>query len=191
MRKTRIERWRTAVAFIAALGAWSAAVPAQALKAQHLPREVVVEGEPLQLNGIAVQRKLTFDVYQVALYLEEPTSQATEALGSDQTKQIRLRLMRNASSDQLASALRDGVLKGGSYSPAVRQRLEQLLEQIPDLRKGEELIITYVPGEGTTVKRAGGTEITLPGKDFADALFAVWLGRDPGVSRIQRELLGG
>ena len=37
----------------------------------------------------------------------------------------------------------------------------------------------------------GGAGLTLPGKDFADALFAIWLGADPGVARIKRDLLNG
>ncbi|MGA2713580.1 MAG: chalcone isomerase family protein [Bryobacteraceae bacterium] len=33
--------------------------------------------------------------------------------------------------------------------------------------------------------------MTIPGKDFADALLAVWLGQKPVEAALKRELLGG
>ena len=33
--------------------------------------------------------------------------------------------------------------------------------------------------------------MTIPGKDFADALFAVWLGPNPVEVALKRALLGG
>ena len=41
------------------------------------------------------------------------------------------------------------------------------------------MVVTYVPGHGTTVVAAGGTPVTVEGKDFADAMFRNWLGPEP------------
>ena len=51
-----------------------------------------------------------------------------------------------------------------------------LMEPIP---KGNRLVLTYVPGTGTTVEINGKNKGILPGKATADAILATWLGPDP------------
>jgi hypothetical protein len=73
----------------------------------------------------------------------------------------------------------------------LKVRLERFTGAIPDLKTGQVLTITYVPGKGTTVKGAGGSEMTVEGKDFADAVFLVWLGQNPVDSDLKKGMLGG
>ena len=40
-------------------------------------------------------------------------------------------------------------------------------------------MLTYVPGEGTTVEVNGKAKGTLPGKPTADAILATWIGPNP------------
>jgi len=61
---------------------------------------------------------------------------------------------------------------------------------IPDAKKGSTIVITYVPGSGTMLSTAGERSI-IPGKDFADALFSVWLGPSPVDDGLKKGLLGG
>jgi hypothetical protein len=61
---------------------------------------------------------------------------------------------------------------------------------IPDLKKGDELTITYLPGKGTRVQSKGGQELSVEGKDFADALFSVWLGKSPVDGDLKDGMLG-
>jgi hypothetical protein len=62
---------------------------------------------------------------------------------------------------------------------------------IPDVVKGDEILLTYVPGRGTVVTAKGVEKGIIEGKDFADALFAVWLGPNPAQEDLKRALLGG
>jgi len=48
-----------------------------------------------------------------------------------------------------------------------------------DQGEGDGIVITYVPGRGTIVTAKGAEKGIIEGKDFADALFSVWLGRNP------------
>ena len=50
--------------------------------------------------------------------------------------------------------------------------------------------MTYVPGKGTIFKAASGSQVTLPGKDFSDALLRVWLGKEPLDTDLKARLLG-
>jgi hypothetical protein len=49
--------------------------------------------------------------------------------------------------------------------------------------------VTYVPERGTHIKAGRGEEIDIEGKDFADALFSVWLGPLPVDGDLKEEML--
>jgi hypothetical protein len=53
------------------------------------------------------------------------------------------------------------------------------------------MAFTYVPGEGTTVEVKGEEKGTIEGKEFADALFASWIGEHPATGKLKKGLLGG
>jgi hypothetical protein len=52
------------------------------------------------------------------------------------------------------------------------------------------MFVTYVPGQGTTVAAAGGSPVTVEGKDFADAMFRNWFGPRPADADLKANLLG-
>jgi len=82
-----------------------------------------------------------------------------------------------------------GILRNSSRSmPALRARLDLLEQALPALNRGNVLDFTYLPGVGTLM-RGQGKEMTIPGKDFADALFSAWLGMKPVNATLKRELL--
>jgi hypothetical protein len=47
-----------------------------------------------------------------------------------------------------------------------------------------------VPGKGVVVEVKGHVETTIPGADFARALFAIWLGPEPPNTALKEGLLG-
>ncbi len=177
-----------AALLIGAIGLSSVA-QARNVAGLNLPEQVQVAGRDLSLNGAAVQKLFIFKVYAVGLYLENKTADAREAIRSDEAKRIHLHVMHNASKSQISDALVNGMRKSGADMDALAERVEELKRQIPDVRGGEDLVITYVPGVGTEL-RGRGIQVTVRGKDFADALFGTWLGADPGVRRVREGLLG-
>jgi len=74
--------------------------------------------------------------------------------------------------------------------PALRSRLDLLESALPAPKKGDQLSFTYLPGVGTLL-RSPVRELTIPGKDFADALLSVWLGPKPISGSLKRELVAG
>jgi hypothetical protein len=62
---------------------------------------------------------------------------------------------------------------------------------IPNVEKGDEIVLTYVPGKGTVVSAKNAEKGVIEGKDFADALFSVWLGPEPVQADLKTALLGG
>ena len=99
-------------------------------------------------------------------------------------------MLRGASRERFVEAMETGImLNSNPAMPTIRARLDLLEQAVPDLTKGDVIDVTWVPDTGTIV-HCQGRRITIPGKDFADAIFAVWLGANPVDAALKRELLG-
>jgi len=157
-----------------------------------VPATATVAHKELTLNGAGVRtEKAFFKVYVVALYLEQPTSDARSAIASDQEKHLVLSMLRAVSREQFIEALETDIERNSSgRMPILRARLDLLQKALPALEKGDVLTVTYLPGSGT-VLRGQGQKMTIPGKDFADALLSAWLGPSPISGDLKRQLLGG
>jgi hypothetical protein len=166
-------------------------VHAREVAGRRLPERTSMSGRTLALNGAAVQRKLIFDIYSVALYLETPTRNADEALKSDEHKRLVLTLLRNASRTQVASQLRKDLQATAPNFEALAPRVERLLAAIPDMASGETITVSYAPDKGTTLQNKAGHSTTVEGKDFAEAFFGIWLRERPAMSRVRHQLLNG
>ena len=157
-----------------------------------MPDAVDVAGEKLRLNGMGVRHEMIFfRGYVIALYLEKPTTDAQIVIHADEAKRVVITMLRNVSREMFVQAIDSGIMRNsGAEMPALRARLDLLEHAVPDLKKGDVVDLTWVPGVGTLV-RGQGRNMTIPGKDFGDALFAVWLGPKPVEAPLKRELLGG
>jgi hypothetical protein len=155
-----------------------------------MPETVGVAGCELHLNGMGVSWKGLFKVYVAGLYLEEPTADARAAINTDKAKRIVLAMLRDVSRERFIQAIETGILRNSRPAmPTLRARLDLLEQALPPLKQGNVLDCTYLPGAGTLV-RGQGKELTIPGKDFADALFSIWLGTKPLNADLKRKLLG-
>jgi Chalcone isomerase-like len=154
------------------------------------PPTVEVGGRRLHLMGMGLRKKLWFKVYLASFYLERPTEDGAQAISSDQVKQVRMHMLRDLERDKIVEAVQEGFQKNsGPDMPRLQARLHSFLEAIPDLKRGQQILITYLPGTGTLLRAGRGEEITIPGKDFADALFSVWLGKQPVDDDLKGEML--
>jgi hypothetical protein len=168
------------------------AVPAFAKEREGVvaPPTIQVEGRRLQLAGMGLRKKLWVKVYLASLYLESPSEDAGQVISSDQIKRVQMNMLRDLERGKIVEAVQQGFEKNsGPQMPRLKERLDRFLRAVPDLRGGETIVITYFPGKGTLIKPGSGEEVSLPGKDFADALFSVWLGENPVDGELKREML--
>ena len=169
------------------------AVPALAgeLKGVKMPDSIDVGGKALKLNGMGLRTKAIFKVYVAGLYLEEKSNDPAVVLSKDQTRQVEMVMMRDLEKSKITEAIQAGFEKNNADKmPALKERLTRFVAVVPDLKEGQILKLTYVPGKGTTVKGGAGAEATVEGKDFADALFSVWLGKNPVDEDLKEGMLG-
>ncbi|MDQ2979702.1 MAG: chalcone isomerase family protein [Acidobacteriota bacterium] len=151
-----------------------------------------VEGKNLKLNGMGLRTKVVFKVYVAGLYLETPSKDAAAIISTDQVKSIRLSIMRSLKGSQVSEAIEEGFEKNSkAQMPALKARLDKLASMLPNVEKGDDILLTYAPGKGTVVTVKGAEKGVIEGKDFADALFSVWLGAHPVQEDLKKALLGG
>ena len=164
---------------------------ARELSGVTLPESTRVSGTVMRLNGMGLHKeKVFFKVYVAGLYLERPTHDPLQAISTDEGKRMVIVMLRDVDRDAFLEAVEEGIQRNsGPVMPALRGRLDRLKQALPDLEKGNILDFTYLPGVGTLV-RGQGREMAIAGKDFANALFSVWLGPNPTDRRLKRKLLG-
>lgn len=180
---------RVAVVLLCSLVAFP--VAAKDIDGTQVPDTLTQDGKTLRLIGGGVRTKWMFDVYVGALYAEKPTFNAANLIKSEQMKRMDLHLLRDVGKEKIVESIREGFEKQSkAQMPALQGRLDQLAAAVPDLKKGDSLSLTYVPEKGVVMGGAA-KETVIPGKDFADALFMVWLGPDPVDADLKRKLLGG
>jgi hypothetical protein len=172
------------------------AVPAAAMELAGvtLPDEITVGGTTLKLNGMGLRTKtmLKVKVYAAGLYLATPGHDAAGIITADEPKQVVMHfLYKKVEKDKLTEAWREGFANNSAAAlPVLKVRLEEFCALWPDMASGERAVITYLPGTGTRLELNGKEAGVIPGKDFADALFAVWLGSKPADAGLKEGILG-
>jgi hypothetical protein len=178
----------------AALAAAVLALPALAreLAGVQFPDTVSVAGQELRLNGAGIRTKFFVKVYAGALYLAEPSHDPGVVITADAPKRVRMVFLRDVDKKKIMETYREGFHNNspGPKLPALLAELERIAPAVVDMKKGSEMVVTYVPGQGTTVAATGATPVTVEGKDFANAMFLNWLGSRPADADLKKALLG-
>jgi hypothetical protein len=171
-------------------GLW-AAPETKSLKGVTVPVNMELEGKKLQLNGLGLRTKVVFKVYVGALYLEKTSKDGMEIAASEQYKRMELNFLRGVDGADVAKAIADGFNNNAAdVLPAIKERIAKFEKLIPDVKKGDKLVFTYRPGKTLEVEAGGKVLGSIEGKDFADALFRVWLGPKPSDKALKDGLLG-
>jgi len=186
---------RFPVLALAAALALPAARPAAAgtLAGVSMPDRIDVDGHNLVLNGMGLRKKLFIKVYVGGLYLPSKESSASKVLAADAPRRMAMDFLYGVSPEQMCDAWNEGLeLTTPNPAPEVQKAFGQLCKWMDGVGKGQKLLLTYVPGQGTQVEVSGKVKGTLPGKPTADAILRTWLGEKaaPGED-FRKAVLGG
>lgn len=157
-----------------------------------MPDRITVGGQPLVLNGMGLREAtLGIDVYVAGLYVQHPTSDPAQLIDARQKKQLVLKFVHDVGHDKIVKAWHEGFAKSATVPMSqLRPYIAQLDAWTPSFSEGDTLTFTYVPGTGVTVAVNGVTRGTIADPDFAQSLFAIWLGPRPPSGDLRRGLLG-
>ena len=178
----------------AAALALALAAPASArdVAGVDFPETASAGGQDLKLAGAGVRTRFFVKVYAGGLYLAQPSQDPDAVLAADAPKRVRMVFLREVDKAKILETYREGFEhnSAGPGLPALLQQLDRIAPALADMKKGGEMSVTYVPGQGTTVAAAGGGSVTVEGKEFADAMFRNWLGPKPADGGLKKAFLG-
>jgi hypothetical protein len=171
------------------------ALPAAAgtLAGVTLPDKADVGGKSLVLNGMGLRKKLVIKVYVGGLYLAQKEKSAAKILGADVPRRMVLHFIYDVSKEQMCDAWNEGLeANTPNASAEVKKSFGTLCGWMDGVGKGQKLVLTYLPGEGTQVEVGGKVKGTLAGKPTADAILSTWIGQEPGPGEdFKKAVLGG
>ena len=148
-------------------------------------------GVPLELRGYGLLRYMVFiKAYVGALYIT-PDAGSNDVL-APVAKRLELEYFHAIKGEDFDRATRIKI--ADNVTPfqlgKLQSRIDQLGALYQDVQPGDRYSLTFVPGEGTELALNGKALGTIPGKDFARALFGVWLGANPIDDDFRDVLLG-
>ena len=156
------------------------------------PDTIDVEGQTLLLNGMGLRKKAFIKVYIAGLYLPEKTTDAAAILAADTPRRTVMHFKFGVSGERMCSAWEEGLeANTPGASAATAAKFGTLCSAMDDVGNGDTMVMTYVPGKGTQIEVKGVDKGTIEGKEFADALFACWIGPEPPGAAFKEGLLGG
>ena len=178
------------VAFLVALGAPAGARSGIEIEGVTFAPAVHSGGQHLLLHNAGLLRyRLVIKAYVAALYLAEGVAPA-EALG-DVPKRLEAEYFWSLQGSDFGPVTLEGMRRNvdAETLATLRPRLERFASLFVDVRPGDRYALTYLPGVGTELSLNGRPLGTIPGADFAAALFSIWLGPQPLDGDLKRALL--
>jgi len=166
------------------------------LEGVQLDDRIEVDGQALELNGMALRTRLYFKVYVAGLYLPQKVTSAQTAIEGAGAKRIVLVMMRDASADQFCDSVEVGMVNNNSEAEVdlVRPQTEALFAKIRAVgtaRMGMRIVLDYSASAAATTLYIDGAAqgAPMPGPDFFRALLRIWLGERPAQPDLKRMLL--
>ena len=146
----------------------------------NLEDRTTVNNQTLVLNGAGLRKKFVVKVYVGGLYLPAKQGSAATVIATDQPRKMVMHFLYSVSKSQMAEAWSEGLADNTpNASPEVKTAFKTLESWMEDVPKGNRIVLTYVPGIGTTVEVNGKNKGTLGGKAVSDAILNTWIGPDP------------
>jgi len=156
-----------------------------------------VNGQALKLNGAGLRTKVIFKVYALGLYLPEKKTTATDILATQGARRVQIVSLRDLSSEDFGDAFMKGLNANTDATERTRllpqtKTFGEMFAAIPGLKKGDVLLVDWIPGTGT-VCTLNGKKIgeTVPDVAFYNAILRIWIGDKPADSDLKPKLLGG
>lgn len=163
------------------------------------PDQILVEhgDQSIELNatGAGLRKKMWFKAYACASYVD-----AAFDLGDDpeqalidggMARQLHMIPLRDFSADKVVSAFREGF---ENNDPELSAELASDVDRwvgffTQDPRKGDDIRMQYLPGEGTSASYNGEHLGTIEDPRFAQLVWGIYFGSKPVNDDLKRGML--
>jgi hypothetical protein len=179
------------------------ATPALAVRyeGQDFADTLQLSGNTLVLNGTGKRQVAIYPLYLAALYLPSKAAAPDLVYGQAGAKRLEMRivipLVKDVSTQEFVKAINKGVSRNSTEAEkaAVEERVKQFnaaISEVGRVKKGDVLVIDYVPAQGGTVLSVNGKVYGKPieGQDFYTAFLKVFIGEHNSDGKLRSGLLG-
>jgi Chalcone isomerase-like len=148
--------------------------------------------------GLRTRTMLKVKVYAIGLYVDDAALAGPLAAHKGKTtspefyrdlvwgdfgKHVVLKFVRDVSASQIQGAFRE-VLPAANNA-----RVDPFVSYFGDTKVGQEYVIRWAPGGVLETTVIGVTKPPIADKDFAAAVFSIWLGEKPIQDDIKKDLV--
>ncbi|MDX1775128.1 MAG: chalcone isomerase family protein [Desulfobulbales bacterium] len=168
-------------------------VAAREIAGVDIPPTVTIEDNELVLNGAGIRKRFFIKVYVGSLYLTRKRTTVEQVLADPGAKRIAMNfLYKELSPEKLVKAWNEGFTGNNSTEELGRlqERINRFNSFFTTVRKGDEIRLDYLPGEGTRVWHNDTLKGSVAGADFNQALLKIWLGPEPADVGLKDDMLG-
>lgn len=155
---------------------------------------------PSSLLGVGVRTRtmLKVKVYAIGLYADDTALAGPLAAHKGKTsspefyrdlvwgdfpKHVVMKFTREVSASQIQGAFRE------TLTTANQARVDQFVGYFGDTKVGQEYVIRWTPGGVLETTVIGAPKPPIADKDFAAAVFSIWLGEKPIQDDLKRDLV--
>lgn len=166
---------------------------AKEFKGVNFPDEVKIGQDVCKLVGIGIRKKFFITVYYGALYLQQPATDRSQVIDSEQAKEVLLQVIyKEVSADKWVEGWNEGFVSNTpSPNPELQKKIEQFLSCFDEpVTSGQSVKISYLPGTGTEVTIKGKQKAVISGHEFMAALWSIWFGKHPASKSLMDGMLG-
>ncbi|MGH9522503.1 MAG: chalcone isomerase family protein [Terriglobales bacterium] len=157
----------------------------------NLPDTAQTGTTKLVLNGLGLRKKYMVKVYVAGLYIERKSSDPRTILRNDAPKRVVMQFVRDVSKQQLTDAFEESFRDNTPQAAkTVRPDIDRFLGALEPVHNGDQIVFTYIPGQGTTFALNGHEKLAIATPLFAEVLWSVWLGPKPPSADLQKGMLG-
>ncbi len=160
----------------------------------ELGPQLKIGEQVLLLNGAGVRTKTLVQIYESGLYLLKPTKDAQGVLAADELMAIRVRITSGfVSRASLVSSLEEGLARSSKGNPdAFKREMEHLQQMLRDeVKRNDVYDFVYVPTKGLNVLKNGKVQGVIPGMEFKQAFYGIWLSDTPVDKDLRQAMLSG
>lgn len=188
--KDRFGRFGRATQLAMAILFTAASSGAAKIEGVEFEERITTGDRLLELKSLGLLRyRVFFKGYVAALYLEPGADSATalEAV----PKRLELEYFWDIGGEKfgpVAESALERNLDERSFE-RLRPQIETLHQSYQDVKPGDRYALTYIPGEGTELAKNGVRLALVPGEEFAEAYFRIWLGESPLDRDLRDQLL--
>ena len=162
---------------------------ARTIEGIRFPEAVEAGSREMRLQGAGLLRyKVIFRGYVAALYQQAPRPDAE----APSAKRLEIEYFWDIPAGEFQKATVEGMRKNSDPEnfAKLRQQIDTFNQFYRDIESGDRYSLTYLPERGTELALNGEPLGTMPGEDFARALFGIWLGEQPLDETLKKKLLG-